>query len=80
MCDLMSNGRMVFERRYLMRNPDGTPRETIEECFLRVARHVAKNLSNGDSESDEVRKYIMLYFNMMYNLEFMPNTPTFTVR
>lgn len=78
MCDLPDNGKKVFERRYLRHDQDGAPMETIDDCFLRVARHIAKNPANGDQESDAVRELVMQYFNMMYNLEFMPNTPTFT--
>ena len=38
---LSDNSRAVLERRYLRRGPEGTPIETVEEMFHRVASHVA---------------------------------------
>lgn len=78
MCELPVNGKKVFECRYLMHYPDGTPKETVDDCFWRVARHIAKNPANGDQESEAVRNLVSQYFDMMFKLEFMPNTPTFT--
>ncbi|MER3467773.1 MAG: hypothetical protein C4312_04215, partial [Thermoflexus sp.] len=39
---LTENGRLVLERRYLRKGPDGRPVETIPEMFRRVARAVAE--------------------------------------
>lgn len=76
MCELEANGRTVLERRYLMRGEDGMPKETIEQMFLRVAQHITK--PTGEPGSEIVQEWTNNYFNMMYNLEFLPNTPTFT--
>lgn len=76
MCDIQPNGKTVLERRYLMRGEDGTPKETIEQMFLRVAQHITK--PTGEPGSETVAEWTHRYFDMMYNLEFLPNTPTFT--
>lgn len=76
MCDLEPNAKNVLERRYLMRGEDGLPKETIEQCFLRVAQHITKPY--GDSLIELASRWTHQYFDMMYNLKFMPNSPTFT--
>ncbi len=64
----------VLEKRYLARDEAGTPTETVEEMFLRVADHVAG--SDGSRDGASRRKIVDAYFQMMYDLEFLPNSPT----
>ena len=40
--DLSENARQVLVRRYVRRGRDGSPAESVEEMFWRVAYHVAK--------------------------------------
>jgi len=72
---LTENGRIVLERRYLRKGPDGKPVETIPQMFRRVARAVAeaeKELG-GDPALWEER-----FYRMLTSLRFLPNSPTFT--
>ncbi|WP_376790572.1 adenosylcobalamin-dependent ribonucleoside-diphosphate reductase [Thermoflexus sp.] len=72
---LTENGRIVLERRYLRKGPDGRPVETIPEMFRRVARAIAeaeKELG-GDPALWEER-----FYRMLTSLRFLPNSPTFT--
>lgn len=72
---LTENGRLVLERRYLRKGPDGRPVETIPEMFRRVARAVAeaeKELG-GDPGLWEER-----FYRLLTSLRFLPNSPTFT--
>jgi len=72
---LTENGRIVLERRYLRKGPDGKPVETIPEMFRRVARAVAEaeRELGGDPAVWEER-----FYRMMTALRFLPNSPTFT--
>ena len=38
---LSPNSRTVLERRYLRKGSDGSPIETVDEMFYRVASHIA---------------------------------------
>lgn len=72
---LTENGRIVLERRYLRKGPDGKPVETIPQMFRRVARAVAeaeKELG-GDPVLWEER-----FYRLLTSLRFLPNSPTFT--
>ncbi|HXF70620.1 MAG TPA: adenosylcobalamin-dependent ribonucleoside-diphosphate reductase [Thermoflexus sp.] len=72
---LTENARIVLERRYLRKGPDGKPVETIPQMFRRVARAVAeaeKELG-GDPALWEER-----FYRMLTSLRFLPNSPTFT--
>ncbi len=72
---LTENGRIVLERRYLRKGPDGKPVETIPEMFRRVARAIAeaeKELG-GDPALWEER-----FYKLLTSLRFLPNSPTFT--
>lgn len=75
---LTPNGREVLERRYLRRSEDGRPIETIEEMFLRVGRHIANANSDPGPDGDLQRaQWTIRYTDMMSELLFLPNTPTF---
>ena len=39
---ISDNARAVLERRYLIRDAQGRPTETVEELFRRVARAIAQ--------------------------------------
>ena len=73
--EMSDNARKVFEKRYVRRNADGTPAETIDGTFWRVAYHVARaeETYGGDIMQTAVR-----YYKMLANRQFFPNSPTFT--
>ena len=73
--ELSNNAREVLSRRYLRKGPDGTPIETIEEMFWRVAYHVAKIESAWEGDVD-VRTHE--FYNLLISKKFFPNSPTFT--
>ena len=64
----------VLEKRYLARDEAGIPTESVEEMFRRVADHVAAADPSRDRTAR--RKISDIYFRMMYDLEFLPNSPT----
>lgn len=72
---LSDNALKVLEKRYLSKDEEGNLIESVEEMFRRVAKCVAK----ADSEystSDEVKQLEKDFFEIMTNLEFLPNSPT----
>src|SRR5690554_4643232 len=64
---LSENAQTVLERRYLAK-VDGKVVETPED----MVRRVAKNLASIETDP----KWEELFFEVMYNLEFLPNSPT----
>ncbi len=72
---LTDNARTVLRKRYLRRGDDGQPVETEQEMFWRVAFHVAKaeDEFGGDVEANARR-----FYDLLTNLLFFPNSPTFT--
>lgn len=64
----------VLKRRYLLKDDQQNIIETPAELFRRVAYHVAQAERNFKSkfESEEAEER---YYQMMRNLEFMPNSP-----
>src|SRR5690606_18145838 len=72
---LTDNAIKVLERRYLAKNEKGEVLETPEDMFRRVARAVAQADTNYDSDTD-IAAIEQEFFELMSNLEFMPNSPT----
>ncbi|NHJ02006.1 MAG: vitamin B12-dependent ribonucleotide reductase [Candidatus Heimdallarchaeota archaeon] len=70
---LTPNAKIVLEKRYLLRNERGELIETSIQLFKRVARSIAENESRYGGDP---RKYETLFYNIMANLEFLPNSPT----
>ncbi len=62
---LSVNAVRVLERRYLLKDEHGNVIETPAELFRRVAKAVTLVPESEDE-----------FFNMLVNLEFLPNTPT----
>ena len=72
---LTDNARTVLEKRYLRRGDDGQSVETISEMFWRVAYNVA--LAETESGNDPL-PVAEQFYDLLTNLEFFPNSPTFT--
>lgn len=72
---LSENAIKVLERRYLTKNEKGEVMETPEEMFHRVARAVASAEKEYNTEID-AEELEEKFYNLMYNQEFMPNSPT----
>ncbi len=72
---LTDNARTVLQKRYLRRGEDGKPAESEHEMFWRVAYNVAlaEEQHNGD-----VLSHARNFYEMLTNLQFFPNSPTFT--
>jgi ribonucleoside-diphosphate reductase alpha chain len=74
---LTENARTVLQKRYLRRGPDGKPAENEHEMFWRVAYHVAlaeREFADPETVMTSAREY----FDLLTNLYFFPNSPTFT--
>ena len=68
---LSDNARVILEQRYLRKDADGSPVETPEGLFRRVARAIA------DGESPEKRvEWENRFYNLLTSLKFLPNSPT----
>ncbi|MBN1265509.1 MAG: adenosylcobalamin-dependent ribonucleoside-diphosphate reductase [Anaerolineales bacterium] len=73
--DLSENSRKVLERRYLRRDKDGQPAETVEQMFWRVSYHIA---AVEEAFQGDVIGSARSYYELMANKNFLPNSPTFT--
>ncbi|MFZ3063521.1 MAG: adenosylcobalamin-dependent ribonucleoside-diphosphate reductase, partial [Actinomycetota bacterium] len=69
------NTLRVLARRYLLKDDKGNVIETPRELFRRVAKAVAAGDLISDPQAD-VQKIEEEFYQMLANLEFMPNTPT----
>ena len=73
--ELTDNARQVFMRRYVRRDNEGNPAESVEETFWRVAYHVAKI---EDTWKTNVIEIASQYYELLSTRRFFPNSPTFT--
>ena len=69
MVKFSENSIRVLESRYLIKNEEGKPTELPEDLFKRVAKAIS-------APSKDASKKENIFFNMMLNQEFMPNSPT----
>jgi ribonucleoside-diphosphate reductase alpha chain len=72
---LSINAIKVLERRYLLKDEEGSVIETPTELFRRVAHTVAAAETSFDPAAD-MKGLEQAFFKLMSNLEFLPNTPT----
>ncbi|MFP4323064.1 MAG: ribonucleotide reductase N-terminal alpha domain-containing protein, partial [Anaerolineales bacterium] len=75
---LAENARTVLHKRYLRKDPDGNPVETEAEMFWRVAYHVARAELDFGGDDAVVETWARRYYDLLTNLRFFPNSPTFT--
>lgn len=73
--EISQNARTVLERRYLAKDGEGKPTETVEGLFRRVARAIAVSDLNYNPDAD-VKALEEEFYQMMTALEFLPNSPT----
>ncbi len=73
--ELSENSRQVLSRRYLRKGKDGTPQESVEQMFWRVAYFVAKAEEAWDGDIDTRARD---FYRMLTAKKFFPNSPTFT--
>ena len=76
--NLTDNARTVLQKRYLRRGADGQPVETEQEMFWRVAYHVALAEKENGGDEAQVEYWARQFFDLLTNLRFFPNSPTFT--
>jgi len=69
------NARRVLERRYLKKNSANEVIETPAHMFQRVARHIAM-AENKYGDSEPAQKTESIFYKMMTQLKFLPNSPT----
>lgn len=74
--DLTDNARQVFMRRYVRRQADGQPAESVDETFWRVAYHVAKVEENWGNQ--DIIERAQQFYDLLTTRQFFPNSPTFT--
>jgi len=70
-----ANALKVLEERYLLKDEDGKIIETPTEMFWRVANAIARADKNYNKNDEEIKLTALRFFNMMKNLEFLPNSP-----
>ncbi|MBU1975691.1 MAG: vitamin B12-dependent ribonucleotide reductase [Nanoarchaeota archaeon] len=72
---LSVNALKVLKERYLLKDLQGNVVETPDELFMRVAKNIARADKLYDKNAD-VKKTIKEFYDVMANLDFMPNSPT----
>jgi ribonucleoside-diphosphate reductase alpha chain len=76
MVTLTSQAQIVAEKRYFQKNDAGTPIEDADELFRRVANAVAVPEKNYGKLDVEIKMVSNEFFQMMSDLDFIPNSPT----
>ena len=73
--ELSDNARVVLEKRYLRKGPDGKIIETPEGMLRRVAHAIAQAELLYGTEAD-AKEWEGRFYEVMSSLEFLPNSPT----
>lgn len=74
--NLSTNAKKVLEKRYLQRDVEGNPTESPAEMFWRVAVNIAGAEALFGAADKQVDATALQFFNMMADLDFLPNSPT----
>ncbi|KNY27222.1 vitamin B12-dependent ribonucleotide reductase [Pseudobacteroides cellulosolvens] len=73
--NLTDNAIKVLEKRYLVKDENGSVMEKPDAMFRRVAKAVAQADVQYTSP-DELQNIEQEFYELMANLEFLPNSPT----
>ncbi len=71
-----TNAIVVLKKRYLKKDSSGKVIETPKEMLMRVSKVIASVEKKYDTEDKKIKDIEKLFFEMMRDLEFMPNSPT----
>src|SRR5216117_419827 len=74
--DLSANAITVLERRYLVKDDQGSPAEQPEDLFWRVARTVAEPDGRYGASDKAVEGLAETFLELMATRVWMPNSPT----
>jgi len=74
--NLRESALIILRQRYLLKNDKNEIIETPEELFERVAKAVASAEANFSKDPYICEKYAEKFYEMMANLDFLPNSPT----
>ncbi len=70
------NSIIVLKNRYLIKDENGKPIETVAGMFRRVAHNIAKADRFYGKTPAEVKETEEKFYKLMTSLEFLPNSPT----
>ncbi|MFH1453612.1 MAG: ribonucleotide reductase N-terminal alpha domain-containing protein [Armatimonadota bacterium] len=73
--ELSQTAKTVVAKRYLLKDENSQPVESIEDLFWRVA----VNIASADLIYEpfiDIKEKTKDFYNLMANLEFLPNSPT----
>ena len=73
--EITKNAELVLSRRYLAKDEEGNPVETVDGLFRRVASAIAEADAHFDSQADTAA-VAEEFLKAMTRLEFLPNSPT----
>ena len=71
-----SNAIIVLKKRYLKKNDKGVISETPTELLERVAKAISGVEKKYGASEQSINECSKAFFEVMKNLEFMPNSPT----
>jgi ribonucleoside-diphosphate reductase alpha chain len=74
--ELSSNARLVLEKRYLRKGPDGRPVENPKEMFWRVASAIGAEEEKYASSPYSADNLAREFYRLMTGFIFLPNSPT----
>ena len=74
--NLTENAVRVLKKRYLKRDEEGILLEGPIDMFVRVAKNIASAEKNYNKSEEEIKKIEKHFFDIMTNLDFLPNSPT----
>lgn len=73
---LSKNAVTVLEKRYLLKDQQGQLCESPEGLFRRVAQALAEMDARYGADAEQVAKSADTFYEVMYGLDFLPNSPT----
>lgn len=74
--NLTPNAIKVLEKRYLKRDEEGVLLEKPIDMFIRVAKNIVSAEKNYTKTEKEIKKIERDFFDIMTDLDFLPNSPT----
>ncbi len=72
---LTENSVQVLKKRYVRRDNEGNPAESIDGMFWRVGYHIARSEA---AYQNDVMEMAVRFYKLMSEKLFFPNSPTFT--